>query len=47
MTMQSDINVLIAGLGKLPLKVAADIWMRVKAQSEAQMAKPKQSPEET
>lgn len=34
----ADINLLIAGLGKLPLEIAADLWLRVKAQGEAQMA---------
>ena len=33
-----DINMLIAGLGKLPLEIAADLWLRVKSQCEAQMA---------
>lgn len=34
----NDINLLITGLGKLPLEVAADLWLRLKAQGEAQMA---------
>lgn len=32
-----DMNLLISGLGKLPLEVAADLWLRVKAQGEAQL----------
>lgn len=39
-----DVNLLIAGLGKLPLEVAADLWLRVKAQGEAQL-KPPETPE--
>lgn len=39
-----DMNLLIAGLGKLPLEVAADLWLRVKAQGEAQL-KPPETPE--
>lgn len=34
-----DMNLLIAGLGKLPLEVSADLWLRIKAQGEAQLAK--------
>lgn len=36
----NDINLLIAGLGKLPLEIAADLWLRVKAQADAQLAPP-------
>lgn len=32
-----DMNLLIAGLGKLPLETSVDLWMRVKAQGEAQL----------
>lgn len=32
-----DMNLLIAGLGKLPLEVSVDLWLRVKAQGEAQL----------
>lgn len=35
-----DVNLLIAGLGKLPLEVAVDLWMRVKAQGEEQLKSP-------
>lgn len=39
----NDMNLLIAGLGKLPLEIAADLWLRVKAQGEAQL-KPPENP---
>ena len=32
-----QINVLMAGLGELPLKVSAAVWLEVKKQAEAQM----------
>lgn len=33
----NDVNVLLAGLGKLPLEVAMDLCLRIKAQGEAQI----------
>lgn len=33
----NDVNLIMAGLGKLPLEVAADLWMRLKQQGEAQL----------
>lgn len=39
-----DVNLLIAGLGKLPLEAAVDLWLRIKAQGEAQF-KPPENPE--
>lgn len=35
-----DVNILLSGLGKLPLDVAFDVFMRVKAQGVAQMTTP-------
>lgn len=32
-----QINILMAGLGELPLKVSAAVWMEVKKQAEEQM----------
>ena len=32
-----QINVLMAGLGELPLKVSAAVWMECKRQAEEQM----------
>jgi hypothetical protein len=34
----NDINIIFAGLGKLPLEASVDLWMRLKQQAEAQMA---------
>ena len=33
----NDINILMAGLGKLPLEAVVDLWMRIKQQGEAQL----------
>jgi hypothetical protein len=33
----NDVNGLLAGLGKLPLESAVDLWARVKSQAEAQI----------
>lgn len=33
----NDVNVLLAGLGKLPLEVAMDLCLRIKTQGEAQI----------
>lgn len=35
-----QINILMAGLGELPLKVSAAVWMEVKKQAEEQMQAP-------
>ena len=35
-----QINVLMAGLGKLPLEVGLAVWMEVKKQAEEQMQAP-------
>ena len=32
-----DVNVILAGLGELPLKASVELWMRVKQQGEAQI----------
>lgn len=32
-----DVNVLMAGLGKLPLEAVIDLWSRIKEQAEAQL----------
>lgn len=33
----NDINIIMAGLGKLPLEAVVDLWMRIKQQGEAQL----------
>lgn len=33
----NDMNVIMAGLGKLPLEAVVELWMRIKAQAEAQL----------
>jgi hypothetical protein len=33
-----DANILISGLGKLPLEVSADLWGRLRNQVESQLA---------
>lgn len=35
----NDVNLLVAGLGKLPLDAAIDVFMRIKTQAEAQLQK--------
>ena len=40
----ADCNVIMAGLGKLPLEAVIDLWSRIKAQAESQLNKP--APEE-
>ena len=32
----NDINIIMAGLGKLPLEVSVDLWAKIKSQAEAQ-----------
>ena len=34
----NDINVIFAGLGKLPMEAVVELWMRLKQQAEAQIA---------
>lgn len=34
-----EVNLLLAGLGKLPLEVSVELWMKVKQQGEAQLKK--------
>jgi len=34
----NDINVIFAGLGKLPMEVSVDLWLRLKQQAETQMS---------
>jgi hypothetical protein len=33
-----DANILVSGLGKLPLEVSADLWARLRTQVEKQIA---------
>ena len=33
----NDVNLIMAGLGKLPLEATVDLWMRLKQQGEAQL----------
>lgn len=33
----NDVNLIMAGLGELSLKVSVDLWMRLKQQGEAQL----------
>ena len=33
----NDINIIITGLGKLPLEVSMDLWARIKSQTEEQI----------
>jgi hypothetical protein len=33
----NDVNLIMAGLGKLPLEAVVDLWSRIKAQGEAQI----------
>jgi hypothetical protein len=35
-----DVNLILAGLGELPLKASVDLWMRIKQQGEAQLKQP-------
>jgi len=32
----NDINIIMAGLGKLPLEVSVDLWVKIKTKAEAQ-----------
>ena len=33
----NDVNLIMAGLGKLPLEATVDLWMRLKRQGETQL----------
>jgi hypothetical protein len=33
----NDVNLIMAGLGKLPLEAVVDLWLRIKQQGEAQL----------
>ena len=37
---EQDVNILIAGLGKLPLEASLMVWQKVKQQAEEQMRQP-------
>lgn len=39
----NDANLVMAGLGKLPLETSVDLWMRLKQQGEAQIKDAQQS----
>ena len=38
----ADMNVIMAGLGKLPLEAVIELWSRLKAQAEAQLQPPQE-----
>lgn len=33
----NDMNIIMAGLGKLPLEAVIDLWQRIKAEAESQL----------
>jgi hypothetical protein len=33
----NDMNVIMAGLGKLPMEVSIELWQRIKAEAESQL----------
>lgn len=33
----NDMNIIMAGLGKLPMEAVIDLWARIKAQAESQL----------
>jgi hypothetical protein len=33
----NDVNLIMAGLGKLPLEVSVNLWARIKSQAEARI----------
>lgn len=39
----NDVNLIMAGLGKLPLEAVVDLWSRLKQQVEAQIKDAQQS----
>ena len=41
----NDINIIFAGLGKLPMEAVVELWMRLKQQAEAQVAEEPQAEE--
>jgi len=41
----NDVNLIMAGLGKLPMESVVELWMRLKQQGEAQL-KPLAEPEQ-
>lgn len=43
---EQDVNILIAGLGKLPLEASLMVWQKVKQQAEDQMRQPTAKPAE-
>ena len=43
---EQDVNILIAGLGKLPLEASLMVWQKVKQQAEEQMRQPPAKPAE-
>lgn len=34
----NDMNIIMAGLGKLPLEVVVELWSRIKSQAESQLS---------
>lgn len=34
----TDVNIIMAGLGKLPMEAVVDLWQRLKSQAEQQMS---------
>lgn len=34
----NDMNIIMAGLGKLPMEVVIELWSKLKAQAEAQLS---------
>ena len=41
-----DVNMILAGLGELPLKASVELWMRIKQQGEAQLKQEPVAPAE-
>lgn len=41
----NDINIIFAGLGKLPMEAVVELWMRLKQQAEAQVVEEPQAEE--
>jgi hypothetical protein len=39
----NDMNIIMAGLGKLPLEAVIDLWTRIKTEAEAQLGAAKAS----
>jgi len=36
----NDLNIIMAGLGKLPLEAVIELWSRIKAEAESQLQPP-------